>query len=1239
MPPIDDKTLAALLNRPEGPTLDFKETGYSLSNPHTKGEFIKDILAMANTPRDEPARIILGVKKHLDGTYSAPGLQAQLDDNLYQQQIEAYVYPTPIVLYYPVDLNGAKLGVIEIAPERRGPYRAKVDLGPVRRHEIYWRQGSKNAEAVHQEDEERIRSWVSPMGAPSLSPIVIELPNQSWERFLAACHSFEPERLYVLIAGPVTPSDPTDYAGLGAAPWFAVFDLDPSSASSGLHFAARPRLETHRQLHELVMGDRPTIHVDHSTYWSYARGLNGRATTLVDDDLRPWRLKYNRELRSQFDHLAAFAGSRPVTVVVACEAQDAPKRAEFLDTLLLAASDAFAERLTTVICTEGHVLDRTAEHHQAVICDISPRQLARGLEQAFAPVSRPPEAQSTLPGRGGFRVNMDANRRLWLEEDLEVLYSSAGLWESESDRSPRSFLCGGQISWFQLGMHDDVDRELAAPLAQQLRVDLGLQGQSAGTVRVNLYHEPGTGGSTLARRVLWDLHNEIPCALAESVVGIETGERVRYIYRETGLPVVLLTEGADVTDAAIEDLYSFLRSQQIPSVLLRVLRSFQRPQSPARDADIRSRSFFLAPELNQTEANRFGEKFARFAPERRQQLLTLARSPGKTRHPFFFGLYAFESDFIGLPKFITTRLDGLSDIQRKVLLYLSLAYFYGQKPLPARSFAELLGVPGSERLDLTKFLAGPALQLLQDERGYWRPIHHLVAEEIIRQLLNPAGGDPRLWKQNLGHWAIEFAQFCRGDLAVPSNEMLEVISRCFLLRDSRDFIGREEAVGTTYARLIEDILSLDGKYTVLLKLTDLFPEEPHIWAHLGRFVFREKRDPVLARQFIDKGIELSPDDHVLYHIKGMAFRSECYDVLDTVKRSKSIEDMSKVTPLVKLAAEQFRLAREKGPQDEHSYISHIQMLLRLIDTAKTALAAAKASSAVVHPKVDAVVKEAIDEAEDLLERARLLREGERPSEYTIRCAAELDEIYGNFSAVLQAWDGLLQRQDVYKPPIRRQLVRAYLARQQRRWTEVPQHEVQRSVALLEQNLLEEPGEEKNLRLWVQAVRRVLPRPAISKIVERVAYWRANSLSVDAAYYLYVFHAIQALDGSTIAARAFEDSLTECKRRARERRNRTGSFEWVGQGREVERLVHYTELGRWEEPRDFWSEADKLARIEGRIARIAGPEAGTIEASGGLHAFFVPGRSGHVHNRDENRAVTFYLGFSYDGPRAWEVKNV
>lgn len=42
----------ALLARPEGDTLDFKQDAYDLSVVESRNEFIKHVLAMANTPRE-----------------------------------------------------------------------------------------------------------------------------------------------------------------------------------------------------------------------------------------------------------------------------------------------------------------------------------------------------------------------------------------------------------------------------------------------------------------------------------------------------------------------------------------------------------------------------------------------------------------------------------------------------------------------------------------------------------------------------------------------------------------------------------------------------------------------------------------------------------------------------------------------------------------------------------------------------------------------------------------------------------------------------------------------------------------------------------------------------------------------------------------------------------------------------------------------------------------------------------
>ena len=66
--------LSSLLNRPEGETLDFKASGYDLSDDGQKRNFAKDLASLANTPREGESYIVLGVKKQLDGSFILQGI-------------------------------------------------------------------------------------------------------------------------------------------------------------------------------------------------------------------------------------------------------------------------------------------------------------------------------------------------------------------------------------------------------------------------------------------------------------------------------------------------------------------------------------------------------------------------------------------------------------------------------------------------------------------------------------------------------------------------------------------------------------------------------------------------------------------------------------------------------------------------------------------------------------------------------------------------------------------------------------------------------------------------------------------------------------------------------------------------------------------------------------------------------------------------------------------------------------
>ena len=61
---MNENLFRKLIGQKESETLDFKESGYDLSENRGRNDFIKDLIAMANTPRDQSAHIILECVGH-----------------------------------------------------------------------------------------------------------------------------------------------------------------------------------------------------------------------------------------------------------------------------------------------------------------------------------------------------------------------------------------------------------------------------------------------------------------------------------------------------------------------------------------------------------------------------------------------------------------------------------------------------------------------------------------------------------------------------------------------------------------------------------------------------------------------------------------------------------------------------------------------------------------------------------------------------------------------------------------------------------------------------------------------------------------------------------------------------------------------------------------------------------------------------------------------------------------------
>ncbi len=1209
---ILESAFEAILLQSESETLDFKATGYDLQSDHGRFSLVKDIISMANTPRDSESFIVCGVKLLSTGEKELVGCTAHPDEADLQSQFAERVYPLPTFSYETVTYREKEYGVYRIPPIRIGPCVPVRDYGDsLRRVQVYFRRRSKNDVATPH-DLTSILDWFR-----KSIPSRLHYEDASWDAFYRSAYAFDASRFYCLVCSRLSMEVTTDLSPLGLLPWSAAFDFDPDSDREGLLFRISPLLSQYRSLHLVTLKDRPKYNFRTGTYWYFPRGLAGRDPA----DTGKWKDWQKQSVAFLNEHLVRLARETSPslgTVIVIWEDMELSKH---LRTQLEALMAAFGERINIVIVSKdvGGFRD-LADDTEATLVEMPLHHLCSGLKVSLSGLGSTDVGVAAIPTSSNTPLILPAKELRWLEEELELATLDVGQNPPENRIVGRDFLRGDEISWYELGIHSDVERDLMYKLEKQVRTDL----DSRRTSRINLYHSPGAGGTTLARRLLWNFHREYPCVLLKSTEPQETAERINFLSSLSGQAVLMVADGATVTERTADELYDQLKARHVPIVIVQVLRRF----APSTDGQ---RSFFLQDALSSSESQRFKTIYGKEQPNAARDLDQLAaNTDSRFRTAFYFALVAFKDDFKGIEPYVGARLSILSDIQKQMLAFLSFAHHYGQQLLPAQAFSDLLGLPKSKSVEMEAALPSGALELLvQIERGKWRPAHDLVSLEILRQVLWPAP-DRRLWKQNLSRWAAEFAEFCRGSDAIPGEEMVEVVRRCFVYRDNSDVLGTERAGQNQFARLIEDIESKDGALELLRNLTELFPDEPHLWAHLGRFYSVEKRDFKAAVDCIDHALAFRDRDHVLHHMRGMALRQQVYDGIE------SDQPLGQLVSMAKAASESFAQARLLMPDDEHGYISEVQLIIRLLDFAsrKSANLLAYLSA----PGIDPYIRESFERCEDLLERVRRNREGEGASAYEETCRGQLDRLYGKHDKALQTWDSLLSRKDIYAPPIRRQLVWTYLARHNRSWYDLKDKEIERIIELLEKNLREEPHIDTNLRLWVQAVRQMDSPPSFESVLERIGYWRTNANSLEAVFYSYVVYALQAIGGSVIAIDSANRYIEECRNRTRFHRHRTKSLEWLGSGSGIAQLVHHSQLGEWSKAQDFWENTSQLVRLPGRITRIDAPQSGEIETQGGLKAFFVPARGNFNRGRSENQSITCFLGFSYEGLRAWEVKE-
>jgi tetratricopeptide (TPR) repeat protein len=985
------------------------------------------------------------------------------------------------------------------------------------------------------------------------------------------------------------------------------------------------------RVHRLRLPGQDLIFGRNSTLWLAAAGLSDVDPVNPADDLRGWRRRYLRFVTEAFEALARHT-AKPVTVTCF----GSPGRAQLA--VGEAAVDVFGDRARLVVVSDTGAGD-LADYAADVVC-CKPNTLLRaiGPVSVVGDVARRP----TLPSADGPKLAPDeATSRLG--DTAQLLHSEVGVENDSADADIGGFYRGRPISWFELDLDLDVPRRVTDDLL--VRVTDALEQRD--TLRIMLGHSPGAGGTTVARRIAWRIKDTYPTVVVRTISDDAVlAEAVADLAQISGMPVLLVVEL--VPESILDRFFGMLRARSVPAVLLiSARRTSRRYGQRSGDGGVSAvdvgpasqRGLRLGPMTRRDERVQMAQRFAQMVPERADALYALTGGSPAINVPFFYALTAFDDEFEGLSEYVMQFLTGLRDEEREILILTALVHRFSGIAVPAELFAPLLNVSRSSPVELAKLVNASLLDLLaEDEPGTWRMTHSLIAEEVLRQLLTPTErvSSRDDWRAALPAWSLRLVEHASAVYGryLPEDMKL-ILARLYTMRDDREPVELPHGT-STYTELLQS-MSSPGRLEVMRQLVEAFPQEPHFWGHLGRLLSYDQNDYAGALGAVDRAITLSPHDALLHHMRGMVFRNQIRNLIRQLPsrnvRAVEPERENAVLSLVEPARNAFREASALDDTSEYGHIALARMCVDVIEFGYQQ-SGERTYAAFLAKPMAGVYRDLLEEAEQSIDAAQEIRGDDRASFAAGEAELGVLRLYDDYQSLLQGWRSLLDRPDLYKPPIRRRLARAYRNRHGS-WRKASPRDVRQAVELLEENLRDDPRDFASLLEWLWAAR-FIP-VSVDRAADLVETWASTENDRDALFYDYVLTSLRVLKGQDSAIPEYQRKLERSKERSTFFGNRRFSYEWLGEGTELGVIVHHTDLRDWDRSGDEPA-PPILSRVTGRVSKISGPASGTIDFGRGIEAFFVPQRVGLHRGVDENRRVSALLSFRYDGPQAWSVRS-
>ncbi|XP_028845478.1 sterile alpha motif domain-containing protein 9-like [Denticeps clupeoides] len=743
---------------------------------------------------------------------------------------------------------------------------------------IYWRVGSKTEPVEDQNvfyqrvrDRDARREEAEHSAFVNTPAISQDLGRKLTMLVTCGKKIIEKEKWFILVTNKMTKEDLSNIEFLLNMKIFCVFDFDPDSNITGfcreylqyhaanLHFLQNYKMPSHMSIADFQCH----LHLFEQTSWIFCNGRNDFKGNEPPTDEMTWiRTKVTllrecvslicKQILPKGTFLVLFLLTAPVEKPLLhtfCEFFTDMEGHE--DIICISESEenftkwqSFAEG-----SCDKDVVDRSS------VVGMKMSHVNATLQSVQSVTSRNTKQLPTFM-KGMCILQTRDEERISSLEILSLNHCDETIQEfveAEKENIESHFYRGGRVRWLNFWLADRknvgevIQRDAYREISNILTGYLPGHAEQAPVKIINVYHEPVSGGSTVARQVLWNNRKNLRCAVVKpsysasnfAVVVCEHAITFReYDEKDTQkcLPVLLLIEDCDsefLNDLKNELEVAINSKRIVHGTLCFILLSCRMSLNPQKMCK-------MSPLTNVAVTHRLSDREKECFAQKREML-------EKQYKPEFILTFVLMSEGYNheyVQKFVKGLLQGIdrAALDTRLILYVALLNSYVQNSFIPLSHCEALL---ALRIRMERFrqhafensLSEQARLVfvhLRDDLTYIegiRIINTLVAKEILQQLLEDPNQQSQLAVQLLHEDVLFEHRFGKDDYVK--------FLRALFIRRCR--ISKGDESDSFFSPLIEQVIkneSHDKAVKLLKEAYKRFSDDPFFAQQLARLNYR-----------------------------------------------------------------------------------------------------------------------------------------------------------------------------------------------------------------------------------------------------------------------------------------------------------------------------------------------------------------------------------------------------------------